>query len=74
MSKADKMFEELNYQKLQNKNIGYARKNEKEEMSAIIFFMDKKQIGVHYNNADTVGITMQELQAINEKVKELRWI
>lgn len=73
MSKADKMFEELGYEKYQKENIGYAKRDENEIMSAIIFDFNKKAVVVHYDYTTTIGITMQELAAINEKVKELGW-
>lgn len=73
MSKADEMFEKMNYEKFQNINLGYARRDEKGILNAIIFFLEKKAIGIHYDEK-TIGITMQELQAINLKCKELGWI
>lgn len=69
MSKADEMFEELGYEIDSCKN-------------AILYEGNDKEIDF-VENADTKGkeiwiddfhiITMKELQAINEKVKELGW-
>ena len=73
MSKADEMFEELGYEKFQHQNVGYMRRDNEGRLTGVIFFLDKKSIGVHYTEVETIGITMQELQAINEKVKELGW-
>lgn len=69
MSKADKMFEELGYQKeryINNSIRYYGNKN------YIIFaYIDKS---VRVSGTENVSIlSMQELKAINEKVKELGW-
>lgn len=74
MMNADEMFEEMNYSKLKNENLGYARITEDGLLNAIIFFLEKKAIGVHFDEAQTVGITIQELKAINKKCEELGWI
>ena len=74
MSKADEMFEELGYKKFQqDENIGYAQIDETERMSVAMFNFKKKAVIVHYDNKNSIGITMQELQAINEKVKEVEY-
>ncbi len=75
MSKADKMFEELGYKKLNKTQI----KKEYKTMSNLIecdykgpmcdfvtFYKNKS-----FNTVSSAN--MQELQAINEKVKELGW-
>ena len=68
MSKADKMFENLGYEKLQdNKNI--TEYIDKDINNKVVFYKNLKEVAKLYN----FGITMQELQAINEKVKELGW-
>ena len=66
MSKADEMFKELGYKQLKQKffimfsNTGlFGRK--------VIIFHKNKKIGVEGL------INLEELQAINEKVKELGW-
>ena len=77
MSKADEMFEELGYRKLTKREL--ENKFEKEYFNliecyyeapmliAVVFYKDK--------TFDTISSkNIQELQAINEKVKELGWI
>lgn len=73
MSKADEMFQKLGYKRLSkkyNKNmILYENENMLKDYKIIIYFSltDKKiQFSPYYR------YSMQELQAINEKVKELR--
>lgn len=75
MSKADKLFEELGYKKLNKKEIKSSFDNdfiklllcvyEAPMYNFIYFYKDKT-----FNFTTTKNI--QELQAINEKVKELR--
>ena len=74
MSKADEMFEKLGYEIIidDENTLNYELEG---------FYMDKeivfekldKSISIGYSNGDTCYITMQELQSINEKVKELGW-
>lgn len=72
MSKADEMFEKLRYEDI-TYGIGKA--------CIKLYGKDDKRIGFYtdktidcYNFYDGYEyITMQELQAINEKVKELGW-
>ena len=73
MSKADKMFEELGYKKstTQLEDIKFY----KDDDNVICFRMVKKSFnksGEYDGMCDYT--TMQELQAINEKCKELGWI
>ena len=68
---ADELFEELGYEKIRNnKDFEVYRKN---DYNIIDFERNDKRV---YKSAryDTTsdGITMQELQAINKKVRELR--
>ena len=73
MSKADEMFEELGYENQRKGNgarIYYEYYNKKSE-EFIQFWYDKTIS--KYNKEETGYITIQELQAINEKVKELGW-
>ena len=71
MSKADEMFEKLGYEKDDNylAHLDYR----KSTIEKVISFRNDNTIGVfnYYDNFEP--ITMQELQAINEKVKELGW-
>ena len=75
MSKADKMFEELGYENIpKQSNRGYDLKYYKDDDNIYFFCFDRKIIfksGEYDSMCD--GITTQELQAINEKVKELGW-
>ena len=69
--KADELFKELGYEKIRNnKDFEVYRKN---DYNIIDFERDDKRF---YKSAryDTTsdGITMEELQAINKKVRELR--
>lgn len=69
--KADEMFEKLGYKKSKN-NVGgtFGYKN---SIGHQIIFYDTEEILKFDENYDVEGIDMQELQAINEKVKELGW-
>lgn len=76
MSEADEMFKELGYEKATDirTDIGCVfYKNEKHfiynEHPKIIFHYKIKKLTIQNDY-----LSMQELQAINEKVKELGWI
>lgn len=70
MSEADRLFEELGYEKtIKFKEIVY----EKED-KVITFYLDKKNITCTNFYDGFESIDMQELQAINKKVEELGWI
>lgn len=83
MSKADKMFEELGYKKEED-NFGiieyYKRveepylgnKNYKCFYAKYTIVFSSKTF-YKYSNCNNKSFTMEELQAINEKVKELGW-
>ena len=68
---ADKMFEELGYEKeyYRADDITYTLRSEenKYEKNYITFYLDNHIIYVDKS------ITMQELRAINKKVEELGW-
>ncbi len=68
MSKADEMFEKMGYKKVEGlRDIHYCA-----EDNLIIFYKDFK--GIEKRRIELVDfITIEELQAINEKVKELGW-
>lgn len=72
MSKADEMFRELGYRKYSNSySTFYQNKSKSKE---ILFDVeDKDFVCQDMYDYDGLYITMQELQAINEKVKELGW-
>lgn len=71
MSKADEMFKELGYEKIENKiQITYVKPYEN-----IQFLLNVKKIEYHFLKGSTFLIqTMQELETINAKVKELGWV
>lgn len=77
MSKADKMFEELGYKKYTSDDcIMYMK-----DLFMITFIIPNKRFITEYKQGDynfpkirPFEISMQELQAINEKCKELKWI
>ena len=77
MSKADDMFEKLGYKftdidfDIEFHRYEYTKDTELERgirHQAIWFDLNTKELYIHNS------ITMQELQAINEKVKELGWL
>lgn len=75
MSKADEMFEELGYENIiDNDNYiqyefeGIYMDNE------IIFDLKGKTIKKEYSTGESQEINIQEIQAINEKCKELDWL
>lgn len=77
-SKADEMFRKLGYEKetiyyhLEVMEIQYIRKNDK-WASNIIFNLENKTFLVYYGEREAGNITIELLQAINTKVKELGW-
>lgn len=73
MSEADKMFEELGYYKDFDDIIHEYRKEENGDLFEIDFWLDVKEVSKNYYR-EAGNITMQELQAIIAKCKELEWI
>ena len=82
MSKADKMFEELGFKKklqldIYGKEWGILYSNSK-SMINISFDYEGRLVCVYIitndNKEQPAYCTMQELQAINEKCKELGWL
>ena len=69
MSEADKMFEELGYKQYTTDNEIIYQLNNHE----ICFLLNRKMFDCGCGIGREV-INMQELQAINEKCKELGWI
>ncbi len=73
---ADEMFEELGYEKVEEKEITSKHKgnivyrHKRNPFKEFIFLIDKKE--VELNSIDL--LTLKRLQAINKKVEELRWI
>lgn len=75
MSEADKMFEELGYEKIIENNIEILYEKERRFWDKEISFdLIDRQIRVEMGAGDSEPITMQELQAINKKCEELGWI
>lgn len=70
MSEADKMFEELGYKKTEHiyHTLGFVVEYDNDERQ-IDFINEDKEVKIWNISTD-----MQELQAINEKVKELRLV
>ena len=73
MIEADKMFEELGYYKDFDDMVHEYRKEEDGDLFEIDFWIEDKEVSKNYYR-EAGNITMQELQAINQKCKELRWI
>lgn len=82
MSETDKMFEKLGYIKNEDKRVIVYKYNQYfnnfKIYKKIYFYKIEKQITlISYNLTEDIridfNITMQELQAINEKCKELGW-
>ena len=77
VSKADEMFKKLGYKKWENEDcIMYMK-----DLFMITFILPNERFITEYKQGDynfpkirPFEISMQELQAINEKVKELGWI
>ena len=77
MSEADKMFEELGYEKIETNDgfkneIKYTRKNA--YSTDIIFDLRHNVIAFSREKGNKHAIIINSLKAINEKVKELQWI
>lgn len=73
MSEADKMFEELGYEKVEAYN-GFLYKD---KTGFNIKITNMKRIDLYYDNdvemyEKLIQLTFEELQAINKKVEELR--
>lgn len=67
MSEADKLFEEIGYKTEFEDKISFTFAN-REKGRYITFIKDSKTLML------PCELTMQELKAINEKVKELGWL
>ena len=69
MKNADEMFEKLGFNLVHQNVIWIVYKSKTKDID---FNLKYKTIEVE-NGMESKNITMQELQAINEKVKELGW-
>ena len=81
MSKADELFDKMKYERTntyyhsQIVEIDYSRKDDKWASNVRFCLRDKPSLYVYYGEEKSAGhITMEILQAINEKVKELGWL
>lgn len=76
MSKADEMFKELGYKKLNKKELKSSFEDDFLELLLCAYEAPMYNF-VYFFKDETVQFTtsknLQELQAINEKVKELKW-
>ena len=71
MNESEKMFEKLGYEQEEKyREIEYKNNDDK----IIIFDLEKKNVTCNNFYSGYESINMQELQAINQKCKELRWI
>ena len=77
---ADKMFEELGYKLVEKTMTSYIYEKElyenghlQYELYIVFELKDKEFYKTNSSWKDIENITMQELKAINEKVKELGW-
>ena len=77
---ADEMFEKLGYKSIDLKDKweriwGISYRNYKRWIKIDIDFKDAEVcVGTLEDDSEPVYMSMQELKAINEKVKELGWI
>ena len=81
MSKADKIFEELGFKKTidNEKEVKYEYRETimGDKLEHIILIAKIGKIVFSYKDETyhkTMGLSLKELQAINEKCKELKWI
>lgn len=81
MSKADELFKSLRYEKEENLELDYIKYTKqiwKEEYQDIVFDLKHNLINTVREDRGlyrtiTSILNIQELQAINQKVKELGW-
>lgn len=78
MSESDRLFKELGYEKklnLNNKGVAWGETYiSVNDFTEIIFdYQDREICIAETEGKEAVYIGMDELKAINERVKELRW-
>ena len=79
MSKADEMFNKLGFKKIEDTDTEVVYEynatimGDKLTHTILIAKIGKIIFSYHKQRNERRGIGMQELQAINEKVKELNW-
>ena len=71
--KADKMLKELGYEKQEESIFGLVYRN-KNNYAEITFDLYDETICASINDDESVYLSMEELQAINQKCKELGWL
>lgn len=72
---ADELFEELGYEIIVNDEITLIYKNGVIGMDKeIVLEKANRGITISYSTGDSCYMNMQELQAINQKCKEMGWI
>lgn len=69
MRTADEIFKKIGFEKTEKLNTAIIYKS---SQGSIIFWLQKKAISIHVDNSQYPTFEVEELQAINEKVKELR--
>ncbi len=83
MSKADEIFEELGYEKIVEHKFKEPDDYDDGATELILYRDEVKGLEIEFWNDRTISktsnydisyLTMEELQAMNLKVKELRWI
>lgn len=78
MSEADKMFKELGYKmKQKGQYIEYVKVDNSVKEEYVISFMMKTVMATLYVNGylkKPLALEIREVQAINEKCKELGWV
>lgn len=76
MSKADEMFEKLEYKIDINIEYGLIRYNKQDKYFIRFLIIDKtiETNSIVDNEIYTLSVDMELLQAINEKCKELEWL
>ena len=73
MTNADKMFEELGYKKVIDSELEIVYQYGNTVCITIAFYKISKMVQSYDEKNKSLGLTMPELKAINEKVKELGW-
>ena len=74
LSEADKMFEELGYIKGKTNNaLGYINEIGTEFILFLSSINEPPKICINKDYTEYTAMSIQELQAINKKVEEMKW-